>query len=60
MAKWGAVGVPGTATLAGGLPMFTADGVALGAIGVSGGSQGVDVPCAQAAIAAVGLRETAK
>jgi uncharacterized protein GlcG (DUF336 family) len=60
MAKWGAVGVPGVATLAGGLPMYTADGVALGAIGVSGGSQGTDVPCAQVAIAAAGLRESAK
>ena len=60
MAKWGAVGVPGVATLAGGSPMFTADGIALGAIGVSGGSQGTDVPCAQAAIAAAGLLEIAK
>jgi uncharacterized protein GlcG (DUF336 family) len=60
MANWGAAGVPGVATMPGGVPLFTADGTALGAIGVSGGSQGSDLPCAQAAIAAVGLREAAK
>lgn len=59
MAKWGAAGVPGVATLPGGVPFFTADGVALGAIGVSGGSQDSDLPCAQAAVAAAGLKETA-
>jgi uncharacterized protein GlcG (DUF336 family) len=59
MAKWGAAGVPGVATLPGGVPFFTADGTALGAIGVSGGSQGSDLPCAQAAVVAAGLKETA-
>ena len=58
MAKWGAGGVPGVATLPGGVPLFTPEGVALGAIGVSGGSQGADLPCAQAAVAAAGLKET--
>ncbi|HTM95262.1 MAG TPA: heme-binding protein [Croceibacterium sp.] len=59
MAKWGGGGVPGVATLPGGVPFFTANGAALGAIGVSGGSQGADLPCAQAAVAAAGLRQTA-
>ena len=60
MAKWGAGGVPGTANLPGGVPIFTADGKALGAIGVSGGANGADLPCAQVAVAAAGLKETAK
>ena len=59
MAKWGATGVPGTANLPGGVPVFTADGKALGAIGVSGGANGADLPCAQAGVAAAGLKETA-
>jgi uncharacterized protein GlcG (DUF336 family) len=59
MAKWGANGVPGTANLPGGVPIFTAAGAALGAIGVSGGANGADLPCAQAAVAAAGLKETA-
>ena len=58
MAKWGASGVPGTANLPGGVPIFTRDGIALGAIGVSGGANGADLPCAQAAVAAVGLKES--
>jgi len=59
MAKWGANGVPGTANLPGGVPFFTAGGVALGAIGVSGGANGSDLPCAQAGVAAAGLKERA-
>lgn len=59
MAKWGATGVPGVATLPGGVPFFTAGGAPLGAIGVSGASQGNDLPCAKAAVAAAGLKETA-
>ncbi|MBO9603654.1 MAG: heme-binding protein [Novosphingobium sp.] len=58
MAKWGASGVPGTANLPGGVPVFTQDGIALGAIGVSGGANGADLPCAQAAVAAAGLKES--
>ena len=56
-ANWGE-GPPGLATWEGGLPIFSADGVALGGIGVSGAESAEDVACGKAGIAAAGLRET--
>ena len=41
---------PGTTTVAGGLPIVTADGVHLGGVGVSGGSEDQDEVCAQAGL----------
>ncbi len=45
--------VPGIATFEGGLPIMTADGKHIGAIGVSGASAEQDGVCAQAALDAV-------
>ena len=45
--------VPGLAAFPGGLPVMTADGAHLGAIGVSGGTGDEDEACAQAALDAV-------
>ncbi|HYJ20215.1 MAG TPA: heme-binding protein [Burkholderiales bacterium] len=45
--------VPGIATFEGGLPILTADGKHIGAIGVSGASAEQDGMCAQAALDAV-------
>lgn len=45
--------VPGIATFEGGLPILTADGKHVGAIGVSGASAEQDGVCAQAALDAV-------
>lgn len=45
--------VPGVATFAGGLPIFTAGGAHIGGIGVSGGSADQDEVCAQAGLDAV-------
>lgn len=45
--------VPGIIAFAGGLPIMTADGVQVGAVGVSGGTADEDEQCAQAAIDAV-------
>jgi glc operon protein GlcG len=45
--------VPGIATFEGGLPILTADGKHIGAIGVSGASAEQDGVCAQAALDAV-------
>ena len=45
--------VPNTATFAGGLPIITASGKHIGAIGVSGASADQDEACAQAALDAV-------
>ena len=45
--------VPGLAAFPGGLPVKTADGAHLGAIGVSGGTGDEDEACAQAALDAV-------
>ena len=56
-AEWGR-GPPGLATWEGGLPVFSAEGVALGGVGVSGAQSAEDVACAKAGIAAAGLRET--
>ena len=55
-AEWGR-GPPGLATWEGGLPVFSAEGVALGGVGVSGASSADDVACGKAGIAAAGLKE---
>ena len=55
-AEWGR-GPPGLATWEGGLPVFSAQGAALGGVGVSGAQSAEDVACAKAGIAAAGLRE---
>ncbi len=49
----GIVHVPGIVTFAGGLPIITASGEHIGAIGVSGGTADQDEVCAQAALDAV-------
>ena len=56
-AEWGR-GPPGLATWEGGLPVFSAEGVALGGVGVSGAQSAEDVACGKAGIAAAGLKET--
>jgi len=58
-AEWGR-GPPGLATWEGGLPIFSASGVALGGVGVSGAESAEDVACGRAGIAAAGLREAAE
>ena len=45
--------MPGIVTFEGGLPILTADGKQIGAIGVSGGTAEQDGICAQASIDAV-------
>ena len=45
--------IPNTATFAGGLPIMTAGGKHIGAIGVSGASAEQDEACAQAGLDAV-------
>jgi uncharacterized protein GlcG (DUF336 family) len=60
LANWNAPNAPGIATFPGGVPVFTADGKALGAVGVSGMSPSEDVACARAGLEAAGLKETAK
>ena len=57
-AEWGR-GPPGLATWEGGLPIFSAAGVALGGVGVSGAESAEDVACGRAGIAAAGLRDAA-
>ena len=59
----GARGTPGFAaaphvvTVGGGVPVWSADGRArLGAVGISGGAPAADAACAEAGIAAAGLR----
>ncbi len=49
----GIVHVPGIVTFAGGLPIITANGEHIGAIGVSGASADQDEVCAQAGLDAV-------
>ncbi|MEO0318307.1 MAG: hypothetical protein RL404_1984 [Pseudomonadota bacterium] len=49
----GIVHVPGIVTFAGGLPIVTATGEHIGAIGVSGGTSDQDEVCAQAGLDAV-------
>jgi glc operon protein GlcG len=55
-AKWNNPSFPGIATAGGGVPIFTVDGKALGAIGVSGARTEDDIACAEAGIKAAGLR----
>jgi uncharacterized protein GlcG (DUF336 family) len=45
--------MPGLMAMPGGLPITTANGVPVGAIGVSGGTPDQDEECAQAGIDAV-------
>ncbi len=58
-AEWGR-GPPGLATWEGGVPVFSAEGVPLGGVGVSGAESADDVACGKAGIAAAGLKETAE
>lgn len=58
-AKWNVPHVPGIATFGGGVPVFTQDGAALGAIGVSGSTMEADTACAMAGVAAAGLKDKA-
>lgn len=58
-ANWGR-GPASLATWQGGLPFFSADGVPLGGIGVSGAEGAEDAACAAAGIAAAGFRTTAE
>jgi uncharacterized protein GlcG (DUF336 family) len=56
IAKNNALGLeltPGMTTVAGGLPIVNSDGVHLGGVGVSGGSEDQDEVCAQAGLDAV-------
>jgi glc operon protein GlcG len=48
--------MPNVATLQGGVPIYTADGVLLGGVGVSGGKPAEDAACATAGIEAAGLK----
>jgi uncharacterized protein GlcG (DUF336 family) len=57
-ARWNAPTLPGIATAGGGVTIFTAEGRALGAIGVSGAKTEDDIACAEAGIKAAGLRAT--
>jgi uncharacterized protein GlcG (DUF336 family) len=57
-ARWNAPMLPGIATAGGGVTVFTTDGQALGAIGVSGAQTQDDIACAEAGIRAAGLRAT--
>ena len=58
-AEWGR-GPPGLATWEGGTPVFSAGGVALGGVGVSGAESAEDAACGKAGIAAAGLRDAAR
>jgi uncharacterized protein GlcG (DUF336 family) len=49
-------GMPNVATLAGGIPIYAADGVLLGGVGVSGGKPADDAACATAGVEAAGLK----
>jgi len=57
-ANWGR-GPAELATWEGGTPIFTANGVPLGGVGVSGGQSAEDSACGKAGIAAAGLRDAA-
>ncbi|MBO9715097.1 heme-binding protein [Sphingomonas sp.] len=47
---------PSIATIAGGVPVYSAEGVLLGGVGVSGGKPAEDAACATAGIEAAGLK----
>jgi uncharacterized protein GlcG (DUF336 family) len=57
-ARWNIPNAPGIASAGGGVPIFTADGQPLGAIGVSGAETEDDIACGEAGIRAAGLRST--
>lgn len=48
--------MPAVATLTGGVPIYTPDGVLLGGVGVSGAKPADDAACATAGIEAAGLK----
>lgn len=56
-ANWGR-GPAQLATWEGGVPVFSTEGAALGGVGVSGAESAEDVACAEAGIAAAGLRKS--
>lgn len=55
-AEWNVPNAPKIATIRGGLPIFSAEGKPLGAIGVSGAPSEFDEECAAEATQAAGLR----
>lgn len=55
-ASWNLPTVPMIATVEGGVPLFTPDGVPLGGVGVSGAPSEFDAECATRAAEAAGLR----
>lgn len=55
---WNLPTVPMIATIEGGVPLFTADGVAVGGVGVSGAPSEFDAACGTRGAEAVGLRVT--
>ena len=57
-ANWGR-GPAELATWEGGTPIFSADGVALGGVGVSGAESAEDAACGKAGIAAAGMKDAA-
>ena len=57
-ANWGR-GPAELATWEGGTPIFSAEGVALGGVGVSGAESAEDAACGKAGIAAAGLKDAA-
>ncbi len=58
-ATWGGP-APGIATFAGGIPFFADTGSALGGVGASGAETDEDVDCAEAGIAAAGVKTKVK
>ena len=48
--------MPSVATIMGGVPVYTGDGVLLGGVGVSGGKPADDAACAASGIEAAGLK----
>jgi uncharacterized protein GlcG (DUF336 family) len=56
-ANWGR-GPAQLATWEGGTPVFSAEGVPLGGVGVSGAESSEDVACGKAGVAAAGLKDT--
>jgi glc operon protein GlcG len=54
----GFAAAPHVVTVAGGLPVFGADGERIGAVGVSGEAPADDAACAEAGIRAAGLRSS--
>lgn len=48
--------MPNVAAIGGGVPIYTADGVLLGGVGTSGGTQEEDAACGTAGVEAAGLK----